>query len=173
MQGVLESLQGSSLAFPTRRDSPQTNWERTSRCPFIPGQKNPCPVVPLSQDNEETYVPFPLSIFTWFFKSLVWKIKFDELDFFVYFKLYFYCLYSLQKSSSKLIKNTVCQTRFFELDISKIKWRWIGCLSRLPGLSRPAGNPDLALVPAACHCQSPSKKGHLQQPYLQVYIKCF
>jgi hypothetical protein len=45
--------------------------------------------------------------------------------FFVYFELIFYCLGSLQKSSSKKIKNPVRQTRFFELDISKIMWRWI------------------------------------------------
>ena len=39
-----------------------------------------------------------LLICTWILKFLVWKIKFNELDFFVYFELDFYCL---QKSSLK------------------------------------------------------------------------
>ena len=45
--------------------------------------------------------------------------------FFVYLELDFYCLCSLQKSSLKWKKNPVRQ-RFFELDISKIKWRSLG-----------------------------------------------
>ena len=64
---------------------------------------------------------FSLLICTCFLKSQVWKIKFDELD--------FYCLYSLQKSSSKLTKNLVCQTWFFRLDFSKIKYRSTGGVS--------------------------------------------
>ena len=44
-----------------------------------------------------------LLICTRFLKNQFGKIKFDELDFLVYFNLDFYCLCSLQNSISKLI----------------------------------------------------------------------
>ena len=49
---------------------------------------------------EHTFMPHPLSICTWSLKSLVHKIDFWTW-FFVYFKLDFHCLCSLQKSSLK------------------------------------------------------------------------
>ena len=46
------------------------------------------------------YNPFFLSICTWFLHSLVWNIKFDELDFFFKFELDFCRLHRQYKSSS-------------------------------------------------------------------------
>ena len=66
----------------------------------------------------------PLSICTWFLKFLVHKIDF-LIWFFIYFKLDFYCLCSLQKSSLNRQK-VKFKNQFRELEITKIKCRYIG-----------------------------------------------
>ena len=53
---------GSRVGFP-RDERPGTNRDGTSRCPFVPGQKNflvpasLCPGVPLSQDKGRSKCP--------------------------------------------------------------------------------------------------------------------
>ena len=47
----------------------------------------------------------------------------------VYFELDFYCLVACKNQFRNWflqVKNPVCQTWFFKLDFSKIKYRWIG-----------------------------------------------
>ena len=68
-------------------------------------------------------------ICTLFLKNQVGKIKVDQLDFLVYFKLDFNCLCSLQKSILKLIftgeKSSLWKLSF-QLDFSKFKYRSTG-----------------------------------------------
>ena len=57
------------------------------------------------------------------FKISSLKNQVQQAGFFVYFELDFYCLCSLQISSSKETKNPVCRTRFFvyfELDFCRL-----------------------------------------------------
>ena len=64
----------------------------------------------------------PISIYTWFLKYLAREIKFWTCFFSISILIFSACV-ACKKSSLKYTKN---QVQFHELDISKIKCRWIG-----------------------------------------------